>query len=103
MPFEKGHEKTGGKEKGSKNKKTELWEEFSSYCLEGGLEKFKVELGKLDKAAYVKAFLTLLEFHKPKLARIVDKEGEDVIPSTITIEIVHSGPKIATSEKEADV
>lgn len=103
MPFEPGKEKTGGKQKGTKNKKTETWEAFSEYCLEGGIDKFKKELNSLTGKAYVQAFLTLLEFHKPKLARSVTKDGEDVIPSNITIEVIHSGPKIATNEKEADV
>lgn len=101
--FEKGNKIGKGRGKGSQNKKTETWEAFSAFCLDGGLQKFKTELNRLEKKDYVNAFLTLLEFHKPKLARTVDKEGEDVIPSTITIEVVHSGPKIATSEKEADV
>jgi hypothetical protein len=101
--FEKGNTEGKGRGKGTPNKKTETWEAFSSYCLEGGLEKFKTELKRLEKKDYVNAFLTLLEFHKPKLARTVDKEGDDVIPQNITIEIIHSGPKIATSEKEADV
>lgn len=103
MGFEKGKEKTGGKQKGTRNKKTEQWESFSEYCLNGGLEKFKIELNRLEKSQFVNAFLTLLEFHKPKLARTVDKEGEDTIPSKITIEVIHSGPDVSTNEKDVDV
>jgi hypothetical protein len=101
--FGEGNTAGKGRPKGKPNTKTENWEKFSQYCLEGGLDKFKTELNSLTGKNYVQAFLTLLEFHKPKLARTVDKDGDDVIPSDITISIVHSGPKIATSEKEADV
>lgn len=67
--FQKGKEKTGGRTKGAGNKKTEQWEQFSEYCLNGGLERFKQELNTLDGEKYVNAFLSLLEYHKPKLAR----------------------------------
>ena len=67
--FKKGKEKTGGREKGVPNKKTELWESFSTYCINDGLEKFKTELNKLEGEKYVNAYISLLEFHKPKLAR----------------------------------
>ena len=90
MRFEKGN-KLAGSRKGSPNKKTEQWDVFSKYCLEGGLVKFQTEMNTLKGKQYVDAYLTLLEFHKPKLARSVNKEGEDVesLPKNITIEIVH--------------
>lgn len=69
MAFVKGKQKTGGRKKKVLNKKTEQWEVFAEYCLNGGLEKFEQELKTLKSEKYVYAFLTLLEFHKPKLAR----------------------------------
>ena len=69
MPFEKGHKKIGGRKEGSTNKKTAQWEVFSEYCLNGGLERFEQELNSLEGKQFVDAFLTLLEYHKPKLAR----------------------------------
>ena len=73
--FQKGHK--GGLRKGVKNKRTEQWEIFSEYCLNGGLERFEQELHKLNGRDYVNAFMSLLEFHKPKLARTeVKHEGE---------------------------
>lgn len=65
-PFEKGNP---GKPKGARNGKTEQWEKFSEYCLNGGLERFEQELNSLKGEKYVNAFVSLLEFHKPKLAR----------------------------------
>jgi hypothetical protein len=100
--FKKGN-KLAGSRLGSPNKKTEQWEQFSQYCLEGGLAKFEKELNTLKGKQFVDCFISILEFHKPKLARSVDKEGEDIQPEKLTIEIIHSGPKLATSEKEADV
>jgi hypothetical protein len=88
--FKKGHKKIGGKVKGTLNKKTTQWETFSEYLLNGGLIKFQTELDKLQGKDYTNTVISLLEYHKPKLARteITGKEGEELIPKTITIEIV---------------
>ena len=78
MPFKKGESgNPNGRPGGAVNKKTEQWEIFSEYCLNGGLERFEQELHKLEGRDYVNAFMSLLEFHKPKLARTeVKHEGE---------------------------
>lgn len=68
MAAPKGN-KFAGSRKGIPNKKTEQWEAFVAYCMNGGLEKFQEELDKLEGKEYVNAFTNLLEFHKPKLAR----------------------------------
>lgn len=68
MAAPKGH-KFAGSRKGIPNKKTAQWETFSEYCLNGGLERFEHELNTLEGKDFVNAFTTLLEFHKPKLAR----------------------------------
>jgi len=78
MAAKQGHKKEGGRVKGTPNKKTEQWEAFSAYCLNGGLQKFEEELNKLKGKDYVIAFSNLLEFHKPKLTRstiIGDKDS----------------------------
>ena len=69
MAAPKGHKKYGGRAKGAPNKRTEQWEQFVEYCMNGGLEKFQTEMEKLTGKDYVSAFANLLEFHKPKLAR----------------------------------
>ncbi len=76
MPFEKGKEKTGGRNQGVVNKKTEQWDIFATWCLEGGLEKFQEEMDKLSGKDFIKAYTDLLEYHKPKQARI-EHTGED--------------------------
>lgn len=69
MSFKKGKPKTGGKTKGTKNKKTLILDSFAEDITTGGMERFKKELNKLKGAAYVKAYMVLFEFVKPKLAR----------------------------------
>lgn len=68
MAAPKGN-KFAGNRKGTPNKRTEQWETFTEYCLNGGLERFERELNTLEGKDYVNAFTALLEFHKPKLAR----------------------------------
>lgn len=69
MANKKGANKAGGRIKGTPNKRTQQWELFIQFSLEGGLKKFQEELNKLSGKDYVNAFLNLLEFHKPKLQR----------------------------------
>jgi hypothetical protein len=86
MAFEKGN-KLAGSRKGTPNKKTEQWEVFAEYCLNGGLEKFQQELNSLKGEKYINAFTALLEFHKPKLARSdVNHSGDiTIVPPVIKI------------------
>lgn len=76
MAAPKGN-KFAGSRKGIPNKKTEQWDTFSEYCLDGGLEKFKNELDTLKGEKYINAFLALLEYHKPKLARTTLEGDKD--------------------------
>lgn len=69
MAFQKGKKKTGGKQKGSRNKKTLVLDAFAKDIIEGGMEKFQRELKKLTGEKYLKTYLALFEFVKPKLAR----------------------------------
>ncbi len=77
MAFKKGN-KLAGSRKGTPNKKTEQWEVFADYCLNGGLERFQTELNTLKGEKFVYAFTSLLEFHKPKLARSDVNHSGDV-------------------------
>lgn len=84
-----GGEKTGGRQKGTPNKRTLQWEAFTSYCLEGGLERFQTEMDKLEGSSFVAAFMNLLEFHKPKLAR-TEVSGDLNINQTISDRTIFS-------------
>lgn len=70
MPFKKGASgNPNGKVPGTVTQKTKTWTTFADYCMNGGLEKFKKEFEGLKGKQFVDAFLTLLEYHKPKLQR----------------------------------
>jgi hypothetical protein len=87
MPFYEGHKLSVGKGRpeGRKNERTLQWEMFVEHCMSQGLEKFKAELNKLEGKDYVDAFLKLLEFHQPKLARtIIQGDGDNPVQSTMT-------------------
>lgn len=83
MPFVKG--KSGnekGKPKGVKSGKTLILDTFCQDIIEGGIERFNDSMNKLaekNPKMYVDAYLSLLEYVKPKLARhdtTVDTKGE---------------------------
>lgn len=95
MSFKKGKAKTGGKTKGSKNKKTLILDSFAEDITTGGMARFKKELGKLHGSAYVKAYMVLFEFVKPKLARSevdVSSGGQPIKQNVIKLT---DGTKIA--------
>lgn len=62
-----------GRPPGSKNLRTveeeQFREKFRAYCYNGGFDKFVDELQSLKGAAYVKYFLSAVEFDAPRLAR----------------------------------
>lgn len=84
MGAPKGHKKVGGRQKGVPNKKTAQWEAFSQYCMEGGLERFQKEMNALKGKDYVNTFVSLLEFHKPKLQRTT-LEGSETAPIILNV------------------
>lgn len=88
MAFAKGQKKTGGKVKGAKNKKTLILEYFARDIVEGGMEKFKIELKKLTGVQYIHAYMTLFEYVKPKLVRADMNIGIDDDKLEITRTII---------------
>lgn len=97
-----GSAKAGGRQKGTPNKRTLQWEAFTEYCLVGGLERFQEEMNKLKTKDFVHSFLTLLEFHKPKLARseITGKDGKEFNPIIPEIKVFNTAPPLAKNEDE---
>jgi len=79
-PFVKGEAK--GRPKGTPNRKTLVLETFCTDIIEGGMERFNASLQELAKESpekYINAYLSLLEYVKPKLARQdvnIDAKGE---------------------------
>jgi hypothetical protein len=79
-----GH-KTGGRQKGSKSEKTILWQEMGEWIVNHGTDRYLTFLKELDGENYMKRFEAMLEYFKPKLARSVDKDGNDAPPLSITV------------------
>lgn len=75
MGFEPGRKKTGGKKKGSKNKRTLEWEEFGRQLLEFGLPRAMDILESAPDDKFMPYFDKLLEYFKPRLSR-TEMKGE---------------------------
>jgi hypothetical protein len=110
MPFQKGHEKIGGKKKGTPNKVTSEVREKFKELVEGNLHNIQ---GWLDRVATTdpdKALDFMLKFSEyfiPKLQRteLTGQDGDKLIPDEISIKIITDGTglKVSTNEKEVDV
>lgn len=81
-----------GRPKGKKSQKTILWEEFGKLMIDNNIpraQEFMEELwesGDFDmrlKAMYI--FMDMLEFFKPKLARITHEGDTDILKPVILI------------------
>ena len=69
MPFEKGHEKIGGRKKGSKDKKTLQWEAIGEWLANEGSERYMKLLQQLEDDKYLNEFKAIIEYFKPKQQR----------------------------------
>ena len=80
-----------GRPKGSKNKKTEQWEEFSAWFLTEGMSKLEREMAILEGKDYIVTVKDLLEYFKPKLARTeLAGDKDNPIQANVTVEFVSS-------------
>lgn len=59
----------GGRQKGTKNKKTKQWEQIGDYLTNEGAEKFKNIMLNGEDEDFTKNYLAVLEYFKPKLSR----------------------------------
>ena len=82
MPFKKNDPKAkewqskGGKASSQKRKD---WDDIGAYLLAIGSDRFIREIDQLEGKEYVQAFKDILEYFKPKLARLdsnVNNTGE---------------------------
>jgi len=79
--FQKGEPKKGGKQKGSKNRKTIEWEEFGRELLEFGLPRAMNIMKNSTDRNFMFYFGDLIEYFKPKLSRAENNNND-----TLTIE-----------------
>ena len=65
--------------RGSKNEKTLQWEAFGKVLLDEGLPRLVSLLQNSDDETFLRIYIPLLEFFKPKLKRIEEvKESESI-------------------------
>ena len=77
--------KNSGRLHGSLNAKNELLQGFIRDICDGGRDKFRKELGKLEGKDYINAYMAMFEYYAPKLARQELTSPKD---HPITIKIV---------------
>ncbi len=63
---------------GSKNTRTERWEEFAEWFVMGAVPRLRVEMEKLEGKEFINTVKDLLEYFQPKLQRNehTGKDGE---------------------------
>lgn len=84
---EKGHLLPGHgglKPKGAVSEKVKLWEQLGNYVVQQGAERAMHILHTMDDEEYMKYYLTMLEFFKPKQARVTHS-GDAKEPVVINI------------------
>ncbi len=92
MPFEKGRPRTGGIVKGQKQLKTLQWEQFGNDLLESGLPRAIQIMRECDDEMFLSHFERLLEYFKPKLAR-VELQGDLNLKTVTETTIFQIKPK----------
>jgi hypothetical protein len=85
MPFEEGREKTGGKTKGSLNKKTAEMKAKLQELFDKGVEFFLVDIANLEAKDRLDFLIKLLPYLAPKIAP--EANGAD---SSIKLYINHT-------------
>lgn len=85
MKFQKGQSgNLKGKPKGTESKKTKVLNNFIQVIIEDNNERFNQEFKALKGKAYTDTYLALLEYVKPKLARVA-VQGDPDNPIAINI------------------
>ena len=74
MPWQKGNP---GKPKGANAHRNEQWENFSRFILTKGIAHLEEEMMKLEGKEYVKAVCDIMEYFRPKLARVDHGNADD--------------------------
>lgn len=86
MPFDKGHEKVGGRQKGSLNRTHKDLKSRITEIVENGFEAIESDLEALEAKDRINAYLKLLEYIMPKqretkidIASLTDEEVEELL------------------------
>jgi hypothetical protein len=108
--FQKGHQKVGGKQKGTPNKITNDVRQRYKDFVEGNLDNLDTWLDRVATTDPDKALDFMLKFSEyfiPKLQRteLTGQDGQNLIPDEIKVTVIHQtkGLQVATNEKEVGV
>jgi hypothetical protein len=73
--------KTGGRQAGTPNKKTEEWEAFGRAVIDGNLDRIQEYMQTLEGEKLLDSWLKVVEYFRPKQARteIVDDSEKKLI------------------------
>jgi hypothetical protein len=83
--FKKGESgNPNGKPKGALSSKTKMWEALGEYVVTQGAERAMAALHAMDDEEFLKNYLTMLEYFKPKQARVTHA-GDESSPVIIQI------------------
>lgn len=69
MPAKGVTNNPNGRPKGSKNEKTLMWEQLGEYITQQGAEKATRILHTMEEEDFMRHYLMMLEYFKPKQAR----------------------------------
>ena len=99
--FRKGHEKTGGRKKGTQNKTSTEIREVSAALLQGELETLKELLPTLKPEQYLKAIAMLYKVVVPQQRQIETETINE--PTEFTVEIIDRLSQVTENEAEAAI
>ena len=101
MKFEKGNTKGKGRPPGLQNKATQAAREAIGMFVDnnaGRLQEWLDEIAQTNPEKAFNLFQSVIEYHVPKLARseITGKDGKDLIPESVQINLVRPDATITT-------
>lgn len=73
--------------KGSKNQKSIEWEQFGKALTEQGLDRIAAILDTCDDETFIRTYVQLLEYFKPKMKRL---EVRDSDASPVIIQVIRT-------------
>jgi uncharacterized protein YrzB (UPF0473 family) len=73
-----------GRPVGTKSEKTKMWEALGEYIVTGGAERAMHILAQMEEEEFLKNYMTMLEYFKPKQARHTHA-GDESSPVIIQI------------------
>ena len=85
MPFEKGQSgNPNGRPQGAVSEKTRMWNELGEWFTQQGAAKCMRIMNEMEDEEYIKHYTALLEYFKPKQARITHS-GDEKSPVIVQV------------------